>query len=146
MSAKMFVIYKNPSNQYESFVERFSLRERKKRSAYVKDWYCKKSNSILEGRKPEQETWKVGTMSNASGSGKTVCALRHILHTILRYHRFCRLFLLEFSFQLYLTAFFCLLGLFIKTLSYQLEDILRKKCPWKNRLKWNMSYTVLLFL
>ena len=30
MSAKMFVIYKNPSNQYESFVERFSLRERKK--------------------------------------------------------------------------------------------------------------------
>ena len=30
MSAKMFVIYKNLSNQYESFVERFSLRERKK--------------------------------------------------------------------------------------------------------------------
>ena len=30
MRAKMFVIYKNPSNQYESFIERFSLRERKK--------------------------------------------------------------------------------------------------------------------
>ena len=30
MIAKMFVIYKNPSNQYESFVERFSLRESKK--------------------------------------------------------------------------------------------------------------------
>ena len=26
----MFMIYKNPSNQYESFVQRFSLRERKK--------------------------------------------------------------------------------------------------------------------
>ena len=30
MSAKMFLLYKNPSNQYESFVERFSLGERKK--------------------------------------------------------------------------------------------------------------------
>ena len=26
----MFVIYKNPSNQYKSFVERFSLQEQKK--------------------------------------------------------------------------------------------------------------------
>ena len=30
MSTKMFVIYKNPSNQYKSFVERFSLQEQKK--------------------------------------------------------------------------------------------------------------------
>ena len=79
MSTKMFVIYKNPSNQYKSFVEKFSLQERKKDLHIISMAdIVKKSNSILKGRKPEQESQKSGAIPNPLGRGETICTVGHI--------------------------------------------------------------------
>ena len=62
----MFVVYKNPSNQYESFVERFSLRERKK------DLHMSKANIV----KKAIHFWKAENLSKNNGKLEQYLTLR----------------------------------------------------------------------
>ena len=66
MSAKMFVVYKNPSHQYESFVERFSLRER------IKDPHMSKANIV----KKAIHFWKADNLSKNHGKLEQYLTLR----------------------------------------------------------------------